>query len=84
MCVCTQNIEKWKEEISEMLVKDMSVTRALTRIMQGRNVLVEVKKGSRKNFLLPLLTYGSGTWTWKKAQQSRVHAVEKEVSERDM
>ncbi len=37
---------------------------------------MEVKRGLRNSILLPTLTYGSETWTWNRAQQSRVHAVE--------
>ena len=36
----------------------------------------EVKKDLRNSILLPTLTYESETWTWNRAQQSRVHAVE--------
>ena len=37
---------------------------------------MEVKRGLRNNILLPILTYGSETWIWNRAQQSRVHGVE--------
>lgn len=37
---------------------------------------MEVKRGLRNSILLPKLTYGSETWTWNRAQQSRVCAVE--------
>ncbi len=35
-----------------------------------------VKRGPRNSILLPTLTYGSETWPWNRAQQSRVRAVE--------
>ncbi len=57
-------------------VKGRSVIGLLARVMKWRNVSTEVKRGLRNSILLPTLTYGSETWTWKKAQQSRVHAVE--------
>ena len=37
---------------------------------------MEVKRGLRNSILLPTLTYGSETWTWNRAQQSRVRGVE--------
>ncbi len=37
---------------------------------------MEVKRGLRNSILLPTLTYGSETWTWNRAHQSRVHAIE--------
>ena len=49
---------------------------SLVRFMRGRNVSMEVKRDLRNNILLPTLKYGSETWTWNRAQQSRVHAVE--------
>ena len=45
-------------------------------VMRGRNVSMEVKIGLRNIILLPTLTYRSETWTWNRAQQSRVHVVE--------
>ncbi len=56
-------------------MKGRSVIGSLARIMEGRNVSMEVKRDLRNN-LLPGLTYGSETWTWNRAQQSRVRAVE--------
>ncbi len=35
-----------------------------------------VKRGLRNSIFLPTLSYGSENWTWSRAQQSRVHAVE--------
>ncbi len=37
---------------------------------------MEIKKGLRNSIPLPALTYRSETWTWNRAQQSRVCAVE--------
>ena len=36
---------------------------------------MEVMRGLR-NSILPTLTFGSETWTWNQAQQSRLCAVE--------
>ncbi len=44
--------------------------------MKRRNASIEVKRGLRNSVLLPTLTYGSQTWTWNRAQQLRVDAVE--------
>ncbi len=63
-------------EVRERAVKDLSVTGSLARVMKGRSVSMEVKRGLRNSILLPTLTYGSETWTWNRAQQSRVRAVE--------
>ena len=37
---------------------------------------MEVKRFLRNGLLLPVLTYVSETWTWNRAYQSRVCAVE--------
>ncbi len=63
-------------EVRERAVKGRSVIGSLGRIMKGRKVSMEVKRGLRKSVLLPTLKYGSETWTWNRAQQLRVHAVE--------
>ena len=42
-----------------------------------KNVSMEVKQGLRDSILLLTLMYGSGTWTWNRVLQSRVHAVVK-------
>ena len=63
-------------EIRTRAVKGRSAIGALGRVMKGRSVSIEVKRGLRNSILLPTLTYGSETWTWNIAQQSRVRAVE--------
>ena len=63
-------------EVRERAVKGRQVVGSLGRIMKGRNVSVDVKKGLRDSIVLPTLTYGSETWTWNEAQQSRIRAVE--------
>ena len=63
-------------EIKERAVRGRQVIGSLGRIMKGRNVSMEVKKGLRDSIVLPTLTYGSETWTWNEAQQSRIQAVE--------
>ncbi len=61
----------WRNE-RERAVKGRIVIGSLARIMKVRNVSLEVKRGLRNRVLL----YGSETWTWNRAQQSRVCAVE--------
>ncbi len=39
-------------------------------------MFMEVKRDLRNSILLPTLLYGSETWTWNRAQQSRVCAME--------
>ncbi len=65
-------------EVIEITAKGKSVRGSLTRVMKGRNVSVsmEVKRGLRNSVLLPTLMHGSEMWTWSRAQQSRVRAVE--------
>lgn len=63
-------------EINEKIVKGVSVTRALTRVVKGRNVLMRVKTGLRNSILLPTLAHGSEAWTWNRVQQPREHAVD--------
>ncbi len=60
------------EEVKGRVVKGRSVTGSLARVMKGRNVSMEVKRSLRNSILLPTMTYGSETWTWNRAQQSRV------------
>ncbi|MCP5003018.1 MAG: hypothetical protein GY941_03575 [Planctomycetes bacterium] len=63
-------------ETRERAVKGRQVIGSLGRIMKGRNVSMEVKRGLRNSIVLPTLTYASETWTWNSAQQSRIGAVE--------
>ncbi len=63
-------------EVRERAVKDRSVIGSQARIMKGRSVSMEVKRGIRNSILLPSLAYGSETWMWNRAQQSRERAVE--------
>ncbi len=57
-------------------MKGRSVIGSLTKVVKGRSVFMEVKRGLRNSVLLPTLTYGSETWTWNRAQRSRVCVVE--------
>ncbi len=50
--------------------------RGIGAIAWLRNVSLDVKRGLKKNILLPTLTYGSENWTWNGVQQLRVHAKE--------
>ncbi len=71
------NVGKSKVMVFERKeVEVVDVIESLGRVMKGRTVSMEVKRGSRNSILLPTLTYGSETWTLNRAQQSRVHAVE--------
>ena len=47
-------------EIRERAVKGRSVIGSLARVMKGRKVSMEVKRGLRNSILLPTLTYGLG------------------------
>ncbi len=46
------------EEVRERAVKGRSVIGSLAKVMKGRNVSMEVKRGLRNGILLPTLTYG--------------------------
>ncbi len=65
--------EGMEGEIRERVMKDRSVVGS--GVMKGRTVSMDVKR-SLINSILLILTYRSENWTWKGAQQSRVHAVE--------
>ncbi len=56
-------------------MKGRSIIGSLARVIKGRNVFMEVKRGLRNSILLPTLMYGSETWACNRAQQSSVHAV---------
>ncbi len=57
-------------------MKGRSVVGSLAGVMKGRNVSMGVNRGMRNSIILPTLAYGSENWTWSRAQQSRVCAVE--------
>ncbi len=57
-------------------MKGRSVVGSLTGVMKGSNVSMDMKRSLSNSTLLPTLTYGSEYWTWSRAQQSRVRAVE--------
>ncbi len=46
-------------ELRETVVKCRNVIGYLARVMKGRSVSMEVKRGLRNGILLPTLTYGS-------------------------
>ncbi len=54
-------------KIRERIVKRSQVMGDLKRVMKGRNVSMEVKRGIRKSIILPTLSYTSETWTWNVA-----------------
>ena len=64
------------EEIKERTVKGRQAIGTLNTVIKNRKVSMEVKKGLRDSIVLPTLTYGSETWTWNEAQQSKIRAVE--------
>ncbi len=64
-------------KLREKAVKGRSVIGSLARVRKRRSVSMEVKRGLRNSILLPTLRYGSETYPWNGAQQSRVRAVEK-------
>ena len=72
-----------ERKIRERAVKGRCVIGSLARVMRGKYVSMEVKKGLMNSICLPTLMYGSETCTWNRAQQSRVCAVEMK-SERSM
>ncbi len=47
----------------------------LERVMKGRNVSMEVKRGIRHSIILPTLSYASETWARNAAEQSRIRAI---------
>ncbi len=63
-------------EVRERAVKGRTAIISLARVMKGRSVSIEVRRGLRNSIHLPTLTYGSEMWMWNGAQQSRVHAVD--------
>ena len=60
----------------ERAVNGRRIIGSLARAMKGRSVSMNVKRSLRNSVLLPTMTCGSETWTWNRAQQSRVRAVE--------
>ncbi len=57
-------------------MKGRSVVGSLARVMEWRNMSMDMKRGLRNSCLIPTLTYGSENWTWSGAQQLRVRAIE--------
>ncbi len=50
-------------EIKERTIKGRQVMGAMERVMKGRNVSIEIKRGIRNSIILPTLSYASETWT---------------------
>ena len=63
-------------ETRERAVQGRKVVGSLGRIMKGRTVSMEVKKGLRDGVIIPTITYASETWVWNERQRSRIQAVE--------
>jgi len=63
-------------ETRERAVQGRKVVGSLGRIMKGRTVSLEVKKGLRDGVIVPTITYASETWVWNESQRSRIQAVE--------
>ncbi len=53
-------------EIRERAVKGRSIIVSLAKVMKGRNVSMEVKRGLRNSILLATLMYGSETGMWNR------------------
>lgn len=45
-------------------------------VMKGRNLSMKVKRSLKNSIVLPTFTYGSETWTWNRAKESRVLTME--------
>ncbi len=63
-------------ETRERALQGRKVVGSLGRIMNGRNVSMEVKRDLINTVIIPTLTYASETWAWNISQRSRVQAVE--------
>ena len=63
-------------EVRDRAMQGRKVIGALGSVMKGRTVSVDAKRGIRDSVLLPTLTYGSETWNWNAADESRIRAVE--------
>ena len=70
-------METWRDgRITKRAVKGRCVIGLFARVIRGRNVSIEVKRGLRSCILLPRFTYGLETLTRNSAQQLRVRIVE--------
>ncbi len=57
------------EEVRKRAVKGRSTIGSLAKVMKGRSVSMEVKRGLRNIILLPTLMYGSETWIGLSSQE---------------
>ncbi len=64
------NYDSMEGEIRERTVKGRQVVGALERVMKGRIVSMEVKRGIRNYVIILTLSYTSETWTRNAAEQS--------------
>ena len=55
--------------IREKVAKGSCVIGSLARIIKGRNVSIEVKRGLRNSIFLSPLMGGSETWAWNRTRQ---------------
>ena len=67
-------MQTWRDGRSKRAVQDQCIVGSFVRVMR-RNVSMEIKRFLR-NILLQTFLYGSETWTWNRAQQSRLPAGE--------
>ncbi len=70
------SMEAWKVRQEKKNVKGRKVVGSLGRMMKGRTVSIEVKKGLRDGIIVREVTYASETWVWNERQRSRIQAVE--------
>ena len=54
-------------ETRERAIQGRKVVGPLGRIMKGRTVSMDVKKGLCDGVLLPTITYASETWVWNES-----------------
>ncbi len=66
--------ESMEGETREGAVQGRKVVGSLGRMMKGRIVSMEVKKGLHDGIIVLTITYASETWVWN--ERSRIQAVE--------
>ncbi len=54
-------------KVRDREVKGSQVVGTLERIMKGRSVSMEVRKGIKNSIILPTFLQASETWTWNVA-----------------
>ncbi len=67
----------------ESAVQGRKVVGSLGRMMKGRTVSMEVKKGLRDGIIVPIITYASGTWVWNEMQKLAQEITGREDKKKD-